>query len=156
MKYALCSLNYFIIIRGNGPTIRSYESRANGPDSGTIDILGPFFFEFSKVNFLKINLKKIFLIYASLNNIRIFQRLFLIYAPVNHIGILQRQFDGRSCFRSAQNLTKRIFLIKNRYFTFILIEMLLNVLSLSDYQTVGLSGCWIIIGLTPFNMGFVN
>jgi hypothetical protein len=34
-------VNYFIIIRGNGPTIRSYESRVNGPrvngpDSGTI------------------------------------------------------------------------------------------------------------------------
>ena len=156
MKYALCSLNYFIIIMDPGERSRFRNNRQRLCIQGLGNILGPFFFEFSKVNFLKINLKKIFLIYASLNNIRIFQRLFLIYAPVNHIGILQRQFEGRSCFRSAQNLTKRIFLIKNRYFTFILIEMLLNVLSLSDYQTVGLSGCWIIIGLTPFNMGFVN
>jgi hypothetical protein len=37
---------------------------------------------------------------------------------------------------SAQNLTKRIFLIKNRNFIFI--EKLLNVSSLSDYWTVRL------------------
>jgi len=65
------------------------------------------------------------------------QRLFLIYAPVNPMGISQRQFDDGSCFHIiAQNLTKRIFLLKNRYFIYI--ETLLNVLSLSDYRTVGL------------------
>jgi hypothetical protein len=70
---------------------------------GLSNIFGPFSFEFSKTNVLKINLTKIFLIYASVNN----------------IIILQRQFDDRSCFQRAQNLTKRIFLIKNRYFIFI-------------------------------------
>jgi hypothetical protein len=67
---------------------------------GLSNIFEPFSFEFSKTNVLKINLTKIFLIYASVNN----------------IIILQRQFDNRSCFQRAQNLTKRIFLIKNRYF----------------------------------------
>jgi hypothetical protein len=67
------------------------------------------------------------------------------------IGILQHKFDDESCFHSAQNLTKRIFLIKNRYFIFI--EMLLNVLSLSYYQTDGLSGCRIIC-LTPLKTMF--
>jgi len=38
-------------------------------------------------------------------------KIFLIYASVNHIRILQRQFDD-----GAQNLTRRIFPIKNRYF----------------------------------------
>jgi len=67
--------------------------------------------------------------------LKLLQRLFLIYAPVNHIGILQRQFDDGSCFHSAQNLTKRIFLKKNMYLIFI--ETLLNVLSLSDCRTTG-------------------
>ena len=93
------------------------------------------------MNVLKINLTKIFLIYASVNHIRIFHRLFLIYAPVNHIRILQRQFDDGSCFQCT-NLTKRIFLIKNRYFIFI--EKLLKASSLFDYRildrrTIGVS-----------------
>ena len=63
-------------------------------------------------------------------------KIFSIYASVNHIRILQRQFDDASCFHSAQNLTKRIFLIKNIfYFHRIAIK---NALSLSDYRTVGL------------------
>ena len=81
--------------------------------------------------------RKIVLIYASVNQIRIFHRPFLIYAPVKHIRILQRQFDDAF---SAQNLTKRIFLIKNRNLIFI--EKLLNVSSLSDYWTVRLPDCW--------------
>jgi hypothetical protein len=75
-----------------------------------------FLFEFSKVNIFKINLTKIFLLYALVNHIRIFQPQFLIYATVNHIRILQRHSGDGSCFYSAQNLTWRIFLIKNRYF----------------------------------------
>jgi hypothetical protein len=43
---------------------------------GLGNIFGLFFFKFSKVNVLKINLTKIFLIYASVNHIRIFQRMF--------------------------------------------------------------------------------
>ena len=76
---------------------------------------------------------EIFLIYASVNHIRIFHHLFLIYAPVNHIIILQRQFDDGSSFQCTK---------------------LLKTSSLSDYRildywTVGLSGCQ-IIGLTPY------
>ena len=52
------------------------------PDLG--NIFGPFFFEFSKVNVLKINLTKIFLNYAPVK-------------PHNNLGF------------SAQNLTKRNF-----------------------------------------------
>ena len=96
----------------------------------------PFFFEFSNVNVLKINLTKLFLIYASVNHIRIFQRLFLIYAPINHIqGSCNASLTSDLAF-GAHDLTKRIFLIKNRYF--IVIETILNVLSLSNYQTVRL------------------
>ena len=87
--------------------------------SGLGNICRPFFFEFSKVNVLKINLTKIILIYPSVNHLIIFQHLFLIYATVNHIGILQRQLDDGSCFHSAQSLTKLILLIKNRYFIFL-------------------------------------
>jgi hypothetical protein len=68
------------------------------------------------------NKLKIYLDLLSLNyvdHIRIIQRNVLIYASVNHIRILQRQFDDGSCFNSAQNLTKQIFLIKNWYFIFI-------------------------------------
>ena len=69
---------------------------------GLGNIFWPFFFEFSKVNILKINLTKIVLIYASVNHIRIFHRLFLIYAPVKHIRILQCQFDDASCFQCTK------------------------------------------------------
>ena len=51
---------------------------------GLGNIFWPFFFEFSKVNVLKINLMDIFLIYASVNLKRIFQHLLLIYASINH------------------------------------------------------------------------
>ena len=83
---------------------------------GLSSIFGPFFFEFSKVN--------------------VWDEQIFIICNINHIRIFQRQFDDGSCFHSAQDLTRRIFLIKNRYFIFI--EKLLNVLSLSDYWTVGL------------------
>ena len=62
------------------------------------------------------NKLKIYLDLLSLNyvdHIRIFQRQVLIYASVNYIRILQRQFDDGSCFHSAHNLTKHIFVIKN-------------------------------------------
>jgi hypothetical protein len=68
------------------------------------------------------NKLKIYLDLFSLNyvdNIRIFQRQVLIYASVTHIRILQRQFDDGSCFHSAHNLTKQLFLIQNWYFIFI-------------------------------------
>jgi hypothetical protein len=64
---------------------------------GLGNIFGSFFFEFSKVNIIKIKLTKIFLI-------RIFQ--FLIYALENHIRILQRQSDDGSYYHSAQNLIR--------------------------------------------------
>ena len=44
---------------------------------------------------------------------------------------------------SAQNLTKRIFLIKDRYFIFK--EKLLNVSSLSDYRIVRQLDRWTIM-----------
>jgi hypothetical protein len=50
-------------------------------------ISGHFLFEFSNVNIIKINLTKVYLMYAS----------------VNHKRTLQRQSDDESGFNSAQN-----------------------------------------------------
>ena len=110
------------------------EQWAKAAYPGSMQFILTFFFELSKVNALKINLMKIFLIYASLNHIRILQCQLLIYAPVNYIRILQRQFDDDSCFPMYKTwqseYIKRIDLI---YFH--------RKYTLSNYQTVRLPDC---------------
>ena len=59
------------------------EQKAKATYSGSRQYIQICFSEF-KVNVLTINVMKIFLTYASVNLIRIFQHQFLIYASVSH------------------------------------------------------------------------
>ena len=89
---------------------------------GLGSVFGPFFFEFSKVNDLKINLTNIFLIYAS----------------VNHLGILQRQFENGSCFHSTQSLTSANISYKEQIFYFHR-NAICRTTGLLDRRTIGIS-----------------
>ena len=102
---------------------------------GLGNIFGSFFFEFSKVNVVKINLTKLFLI--------------IIWFSKPHKNLLPPVLNICTS-KPHKNLATPVwwqillsyflYLIKNRYVIFI--EKLLNVSSLSAYWTVRLPDCW--------------